>query len=192
MAHICPAWLGYFLLNPLRRLLENPEKLLSGIIGEGMTVLEPGCGMGYFTLPIARMVGPAGKVVAVDIQPKMLSGLSRRAQKQGLMDRIEVRLATETSLCLEDLAGKVDTALALHMLHEVPRQASFLKEIWNALKSDGRFLVVEPRFHVSKKDMENAIALAETIGFKPLGPAGWGARRGALLAKHDKSRAALT
>ena len=71
MAHqICPTWVGYLLLSPLRKLLENPDKILRCFIREGMTVLEPGCDMGYFTLPVARMVGPRGKVVAVDLQAK--------------------------------------------------------------------------------------------------------------------------
>ena len=89
-ARICPPWKGYLLLNPLRKLLENPNKILGQFVREGMTVLEPGCGMGYFTLPLARLVGPEGRVVAVEIQPKMLSALERRARKAGLLSRIEL------------------------------------------------------------------------------------------------------
>ena len=59
--HLCPPWVGYLLLNPLRRLLENPDKMLGQFVQDGMVVLEPGCGMGYFTLPLARMVGPEGR-----------------------------------------------------------------------------------------------------------------------------------
>jgi ubiquinone/menaquinone biosynthesis C-methylase UbiE len=70
---------GYLLLNPVRKLLENPDKILGRFVREGMIVLEPGCGMGYFTLSLARMVGPEGRVVAVGIEPKMLSMLARRA-----------------------------------------------------------------------------------------------------------------
>ena len=88
---VCPPWLGYVLLNPLRKLVENPDKILGRFVREGMIVLETGCGMGYFTLPLARMVGAKGRVVAVDIAPKMLSVLERRAQKAGLLDRIEIR-----------------------------------------------------------------------------------------------------
>ena len=54
----CPRWFGYFLINPFRRFLENPRRILGPLVREGMTVLEPGCGMGYFTLPLGRMVGP--------------------------------------------------------------------------------------------------------------------------------------
>ncbi|MBC8457841.1 MAG: class I SAM-dependent methyltransferase, partial [Deltaproteobacteria bacterium] len=89
--HVCPYWVGYLLLNPLRKLLENPDKILGPFVQEGMTVLEPGCGMGYFTLPLARMVGPKGRIVAVEIQQKMLSALERRARKEGVLDRIDLR-----------------------------------------------------------------------------------------------------
>ena len=65
---VCPWWLGYWLVNPLRRFLEDPGSLYGELIREGMTVLEPGCGMGYFTLDLARRVGPSGRVVALDVQ----------------------------------------------------------------------------------------------------------------------------
>ena len=64
-AHVCPPWIGYFLLNPLRKLVENPRGIFEPFVREGMTVLEPGCAMGFFTLPLARMVGPSGRVVAL-------------------------------------------------------------------------------------------------------------------------------
>ena len=72
MAHgVCPFWVGYLLLSPLRKLFESPDRILGPFVTEGMMVLEPGCGMGYFTLPLARMVGAKGKVVALEIQDKI-------------------------------------------------------------------------------------------------------------------------
>ena len=76
--HICPWWMGYLLANPLRRLLEEPEKLIGPFVKEGMTVVDYGCGMGFFTLPMARLVGPGGKVIAVDVQEKMPSSFRCR------------------------------------------------------------------------------------------------------------------
>jgi len=61
--------------------MQNPEKVVAPYVREGMIVLEPGPGMGFFTLEIARLVGPSGRVVAVDIQPHMLSRLKRRAAR---------------------------------------------------------------------------------------------------------------
>jgi ubiquinone/menaquinone biosynthesis C-methylase UbiE len=168
----------------LRRLFENPYKILGRFVREGMIVLEPGCGMGYFTLPLARMVGSQGRVVAVEIQPKMLSVLSRRAQKAGLSNRIELHQTEAEGLGLEDLSGKVDLATALHMVHEVPDQDVFFTEVWKALKPGGKLFVVEPKGHVSQNRFEETVANAEKIGFKLEATFSKGVGgRGALLVK---------
>jgi ubiquinone/menaquinone biosynthesis C-methylase UbiE len=163
--HVCPFWVGYLLLSPLRKYLENPDKLLGPFVRPGMTVLEPGCAMGFFTLPLARMVGPAGRVVAVDIQPRMLSALSRRADKFGLSDRIEVRLASTEGLGTEDLARSVDFAAALHVVHEMPNPGAFLDQVRQTLKPGGRFLIVEPKGHVSVSEFDQMVTLAGHAGF---------------------------
>jgi predicted methyltransferase len=59
---VCPWWLGYLLASPLRRLRHDPSPILAPYLREGMTVLEPGPGMGFFTLELARRVGPSGRV----------------------------------------------------------------------------------------------------------------------------------
>src|SRR3974377_170143 len=109
---VCPWWLGYWLLNPLRKMGQNPGDLLAPYVREGMTVLEPGPGMGYFTIELARLVGRSGRVIAGDVQPKMLEGLKRRAAKAGVLNRINARLATRESTGIEDLQGLVDFVLA--------------------------------------------------------------------------------
>ncbi len=164
---VCPPWIGYFLLNPFRKFFEHPDKLLGPFVREGMTVLEPGCGMGFFTLPLARMVGPQGRVVAAEIQEKMLSVLSRRAGKAGLSDRIDLRHIGEDGLGLADLSNKVDFAAAIHVVHEVPDQTVFFKEIWEAQKPGGKLLVIEPKGHISQGEFEHSVAEAKKIGFKP-------------------------
>jgi len=163
---VCPVWVGYLLLNPLRKLLESPRKVLGPYVSPGMTVLEPGCGMGFFTLPLARMVGPEGKVVAVDIQPKMLEKVRARAKRARLLSRIETRLAKGNALGLEYLAGRVDFALALHVVHELKDQAGFFQEIQAALKPGGRFLVVEPKGHVSADDFAESLEMAHRAGLE--------------------------
>ena len=165
--HVCPPWIGYFLLNPLRKLVENPDRIFGQFVREGMVVLEPGCGMGFFTLHLARMVGPEGRVVAVEIQDKMLDVLGRRAQRAGLLDRIELRRVGADGYGLDDLSGQVDFAAAIHVVHEIPDQALFFTEMWKALRPGGRLLVVEPKGHVSKDQFEQTAAIAEKAGFKP-------------------------
>jgi SAM-dependent methyltransferase len=77
----CPYWLAWALDNPLRRWLHNPQKILEGLVQPGQTVLDLGCGPGYFSLALARMVGANGRVVAVDLQPEMLEFVRRRAER---------------------------------------------------------------------------------------------------------------
>ncbi|MFH1034543.1 MAG: class I SAM-dependent methyltransferase [Pseudomonadota bacterium] len=144
--------------------MESPQKMLGPYVSPGMTVLEPGCGMGYFTLPLAQLVGSQGKVVVVDINPKMLQKVRARAEKAGLLERIETRLAKDNGLGVEDLAGGVDFALALHVVHELKDQAGFFQEICAALKPGGRFLVAEPRGHVSPDKFAQSLDLARAAG----------------------------
>ncbi|MFY9643515.1 MAG: hypothetical protein WCD20_15720 [Rhodomicrobium sp.] len=64
---VCPWWMGYLLASPIRKWWQDPARILSPYVRAGMTVLEPGPGMGFFTLEIARLVGPSGRLVAVDV-----------------------------------------------------------------------------------------------------------------------------
>ncbi len=166
---VCPFWVGYLLIHPIRKLLENPYKLFGNFVSEGMVVLEPGSGMGYFTIPLAHLVGPSGKVIAIDIEPKMIAVLEKRALKAGMINRIERRLCRPDRLNVENLRESVDLAVVIHMLHETPDQEKFLEEIRQALKKGGRLLIKEPKGHVSKRDFENSVALARRHGFNPDG-----------------------
>jgi ubiquinone/menaquinone biosynthesis C-methylase UbiE len=163
--HVCPPWIGYLLLaNPLRRILYTPESILGPYVSEGMTVIEPGPGMGFFTLKLARMIGPKGHIVALDIQPKMLDVLRRRAQRAGLLDRVELRLIKNNDLGIQDLTGKVDFVLAFAMVHEVPDGRKFFQEASAALKPGGRMLFSEPSGHVGEGNFTQSLDLASAAG----------------------------
>ena len=161
---VCPWWLGYFLVSPLRRLYQPPADILAPYVRPGMTVLEPGPGMGYFTLELARLVGPAGRVVALDLQPKMLAVLERRAAKAGLGSRVQTRVVQPGSLGVDDLAGQVDFALAFAMVHEVPDQAGLFTQLAGALRPGATLLVAEPRGHVDEGAFASTLALAARQG----------------------------
>jgi ubiquinone/menaquinone biosynthesis C-methylase UbiE len=166
--HVCPWWLGYFLSCPLRRFLENPEKILGPHVHAGMTVVEPGCGMGFFTLPLARMVGPSGRVVCIDIQKRMIARLMKRAEKAGLADRIETRICNGSDLGLQDWEGKVDLVAAIHVIHEVPNVSAFLRQAYELLKPSSRLLILEPRGHVDAEAFQDTLVQARRIGFRDL------------------------
>jgi len=163
---VCPVWVGYFLASPIRKLYQNPKKILGPYVREGMKILDIGCAMGFFSLPLAEMVGCNGRVICVDIQEKMIRSLEKRAQKAGLSDRIETRLCKYNSLGLDDFKGEIDFALASAVVHEVSDVSGFFSEIQKTIKPTGKFLVVEPKGRVSKKDFETTVSIAEQNGFE--------------------------
>jgi ubiquinone/menaquinone biosynthesis C-methylase UbiE len=163
---VCPWWLGYLLASPIRKLYYNPENILKPYVREGMTVLEVGSGMGFFTLPLARLVGESGHVVCVDLQEKMIRGVKKRATRAGLIDRIELRVNTPSSVGIDDLAGKVDFALVIAVVHEVPDARQFLLEIQRSLRKGGSLLFSEPAGHVSREEFGGTSAMAQTLGFR--------------------------
>ncbi len=163
--HVCPVWIGYLLASPLRRWAQDPAKILGPYVRPGMVVLDVGPGMGFFSLPLASLVSPGGRVVCVDLQPGMLAALGRRARKAGITDGLEPRLCTDETLGLGDLAGAVDFALAFAVVHEVADPARFLSEIREALKPGALLLIAEPIGHVRKKAFAETGDLARRCGF---------------------------
>ncbi|MCU0917631.1 MAG: class I SAM-dependent methyltransferase [Planctomycetes bacterium] len=163
--HVCPVWAGHFLANRLRKLLQNPCRILAPYVRPGQTILDVGSAMGDFSLPMAEMVGPEGKVVCVDVQSGMLKVLRRRATGAGLAERIETHLSTADSIGLRGRDGTFDFALAFTMLHEVGNQANFLREIHQLLKPGAHLLLTEPIQHVSRPEFDRTVSTAQQAGF---------------------------
>ena len=162
---VCPWWLAYTFDNPFRRLFHNPDQILGDYVKPGQTVLDIGCGLGYFTLAMARMVGEKGKVIAVDLQPQMLKRLRRRAERAGLQLRIQPHLSQRDLLGVKE---PVDFILAFWMVHEVDNQTSFFQEVHGLMKPEARFLVVEPKFHVTDSAFQKTVAIAHQTGLVSL------------------------
>jgi ubiquinone/menaquinone biosynthesis C-methylase UbiE len=163
--HVCPWWLGYLLASPIRQwLTQSPEEMLAPFVHEGSVVLEPGPGMGFFTLPMARMVGSTGRVVAVDVQSKMLAELERRATHKGLAARIDARIVDRKQMGLDDLKGAVDFCLAFAVVHELPDTQSFFNEVALALKPRGLMFLAEPSGHVKPASFQAELEAARIAG----------------------------
>ncbi len=166
MAHrVCPWWLGYFLASPIRRWIgQDPVKIVRPYVREGMTVLEPGPGMGFFTLPLARLVGPSGRVIALDLQPKMIASLKRRATEADILDRIDARVTSADTMGITDLEGKVDFTLAFAMVHEFPDAGRFFAEVARASKLGAHILLAEPSGHVDEAAFAAELSAAAAVG----------------------------
>ena len=163
--HVCPVWAGYLLANPVRALFQNPEKILAPHVAPGMRVLDVGCAMGFFSLPLARLVGPGGRVICVDLQQTMLDSLARRAH---LLDRIELRRCDADSLCIADLREQVHLALLFAVVHEVDNAARLFTEVRDALRPGGRVVFAEPKGHIPRNAFDESVSVAERSGLRKI------------------------
>jgi len=127
-------------------------------------VLEPGPGMGFFTLPLARLVSQFGRVIAVDLQPKMIASLKRRAAQANLLDRIDARVTSAETMGITDLEGRVDFTLAFAVVHEFPDAAKFFVDVARASKAGAQMLLAEPSGHVDDTTFAAELSAAAAVG----------------------------
>jgi len=158
---VCPVERAGGLDTRIRRLIQNPQKILGHYIEEGMTVLDIGCGPGFFSIDMAMMVGNSGRVIAADLQEGMLQKLRDKIQGTELEGRITLHKCEENKIGVSE---KVDFVLLFYMIHEVPDVETFLSEIETILKPNGKVFMIEPPFHVSKKAFEITIKKANDAG----------------------------
>jgi len=151
---VCPVEGSVGLDNKLRRLFQNPSKILSSYIRPNMSVMDFGCGPGFFTIDIANMLDDGGKVTAVDLQQGMLDKLGEKIQATHLEQKIRLHKCSVNSINLTD---KFDFILAFYMIHEVPDHDALFMELRSLLSDNGKILIVEPKFHVPKHRFNNMI-----------------------------------
>jgi ubiquinone/menaquinone biosynthesis C-methylase UbiE len=180
---ICPWWLGYLLASPVRRLYQDPRAILAPHLRPGMTVVETGPGMGFFTLEIARLIGATGRVVAIDVQPRMINALRRRAQRAGLLDRVDTRLVAPNATGLDDLERRADFVLAFAVVHELPDVDRFFAAAAAALRPGCRLLLAEPKGHVTDEEFAKTLAAAARAGLHAVGNPPIRGSRTAVLEK---------
>jgi ubiquinone/menaquinone biosynthesis C-methylase UbiE len=154
-------WTAPFFDNLFRKIIQNPEKIVGPCIRPGMTVMDIGCGPGFFTLAMARMVGPEGKVIAIDMQQEMLDLVKQKSDRLGLSERIRFHRCVPDSLGINEKAWFI---LSFYMVHEVPDRDALFREVSGLLEPGGRYLIVEPFFHVSAEAFEDTLRHAEEAG----------------------------
>ncbi len=159
---VCPVELSGALDFRLRKIFHNPAKLLGAYVKSGMTVLDFGCGPGFFSIELAKIVGSSGKIIAADLQEGMLNKLEKKIHNAGLSGIIEQHKCEEATI---GLSARVDFILVFYMLHEVPDQLKLLRELKALLKPEGVIYISEPKFHVSKKEFAESMEFMKRAGF---------------------------
>ena len=161
MAHRCPPWFCFTFDNRFRRPIHDAARLFSPFVGEGSTVLDLGAGKGFFTIPLARLVGESGRVVAADVEPKMLQAIEKRGRKAGIAGRITTLLVRPEALAYPP----ADFVLLFWSLHEMVGEEAVLKEIRARLNPGGRVFVAEPKGHIGEAAFEEGVKRCEAAGF---------------------------
>ena len=159
---VCPVERAGSLDSRIRRWLQNPQKILRPYIEEGMTVLDVGCGPGFFSIDMAQMVGKSGRVIASDLQEGMLQKVRDKIKGTELEKRITLHKCEENKIGVSE---HVDFILLFYMVHEIPHKEEFFNEIGTILRPNGQVLIVEPPFHVSKSAFEETVRKARNAGF---------------------------
>jgi ubiquinone/menaquinone biosynthesis C-methylase UbiE len=158
----CPVWLSWLLTNPLRPAGGSAAILNRLDLQPGMRVLDVGCGPGRVSIPAAQRVGPAGQVVALDLQAGMLDKLRQRAAARGVAN-IQTILGPIESAALE--ADSCDRALLVCVLGEVPDRAAALRQVFAALRRGGLLSITETLTDPHYQRVATVLRLADAAGF---------------------------
>ena len=159
---VCPVGRAGTLDNKLRRWIQNPQKILRPYITEGMTILDIGCGPGFFSIDMAKMAGESGKIIASDLQEGMLQKVRNKIKGTKFEKQITLHKCEQNKIGVSE---HVDFVLLFYIVHEISNKENLFKEIETILKPNGQILIAEPPFHVSKAAFEEIIKKAEDAGF---------------------------
>ncbi len=151
----------HMLDTPKRRRILPPYKTLkeSGL-QKGDIMADIGCGIGYFSIPAAKIVGNSGKIIAIDPSEKMLDDLMKRIKKEKIMN-IEVKKSLAYQFPIQD--AFVTFALLSNVFHEIDDKSKFLKEVYRIVKTKGRFCIVdyEKKDTVTGPPVEDRLSVRE-------------------------------
>jgi ubiquinone/menaquinone biosynthesis C-methylase UbiE len=151
-----------------RERMQLPIEIVSPYVYDGATVLELGPGRGRFTKSLLQLVGPSGRVVALDVWGKTINRLKRRAAKFGFAERLDARVVATDLLAIPDLNNSIDFTFAFAMVHEVGTPARLFREVAAASKPGASLLLAEPKNVVGPRQFEEEVQAAMQAGFNLL------------------------
>jgi ubiquinone/menaquinone biosynthesis C-methylase UbiE len=163
------------------RLGEAEQAMELAGVKPGMSVADVGAGEGYYTVRLARVVGPKGRVLAEDIVPEVRDQISDRVQRERL-DNVAVKLGTADNPMLP--AGSFDRVFLVHMYHEVQSPYAFLWHMREGVKPGGLVVVVDANRPVRQHGMPPASLKCEfaALGMQPVKAAVLASREDYLMA----------
>jgi len=159
-----PQFLANVIDNPLRRKIQPPREMpIRHGIEPGMTVLEVGPGNGRYTVETARRVGKTGHVITVDIEPRMIERVRRRARAEGIAN-LEARVADVYDLPFDD--GTFDAVCMITVISEIPEPDRAMREFYRVLSPFGTLafseLLLDPDYPLAR----TLIRQANKAGFR--------------------------
>lgn len=161
---VCPIELAGHLDTHIRRWLHDPRKILAPFVTPGMTALDVGCGPGFFSIEMARLVGPRGKVMAADVQQGMLDRVTAKIEGTELSERIQLVKCDTSNIGVN---VPIDFVLAFYVVHEVPNKPRLFQQLAEMLVENGKMLLIEPKFfHVSRRQFRETVYYASLSGFQ--------------------------
>ena len=152
---------------------QKPEELLRAVgVEQGMRVADIGAGTGFFLPYLSRAVGPSGRVVALEVEPALVTHMQERVRREGLIN-VEVRLTPTIALAVPP--GSVDVALLVDAYHHIDDRRAYLPTLVAALAPRGRVAVVDwkpgelpigPRDEAHKVPAEQVVREMKSAGFE--------------------------
>lgn len=162
-ASVCPVEKSGMLDNKFRKLFQNPQKILKPYIKKGMVVLDLGCGPGFFSMEIAKLLNKSGTVICADLQDGMLDLVRQKIKGADNETLFQLHKCDSDAI---NVSLSVDFVLAFYMIHEVPNQIRLFEELKSILTPQGQILIIEPKFHVTKESFNAMIDNLKAIGFE--------------------------
>ena len=144
--------------NICRHLFRPPLRFLSRFVSPGLTAVDLGCGPGYFTLPMAKIVGPGGTVHAVDFDRRAIDRVERKARRQGVSATLAAHAVSASEIDFLE-TGSVDFLLAEGLLCCMKDHSGAVRQIKRVLKTEGRAYLSIIKF--TRKDDPRSVSKSE-------------------------------